>query len=395
MLAPENSKNEAEDLLFIGDTETGAVGYRLTGFLAPDPVICARIAGETYLAASSLEYGRAKKQATADHVLSFEELEVNRLAREMKDGSRALAAAVAGLLAEKGSDAVVVPPTFGVAYADELRSRGVTVTPAQSVFDALRRVKSDEEVSYIEETQRAVEDSCYRAVTVLRESEVAEDGTLVWGGATLTSELLRAEIEAVLLQADCTTRGTITAGGAQAADPHEVGHGPLRAGETIILDIFPVNKRTRYYADMTRTFVKGEPKDPELTRMYETVLASQEAALAMIRAGVNGRDVHLKVSEILHEAGYETAHHDQKPGSPLETGFIHSTGHGLGLEIHESPRVSLANEELLPGDVVTIEPGVYYPEYGGVRIEDLVVVTEDGCRNLTRFPKSGTDFVIE
>jgi len=160
----------------------------------------------------------------------------------------------------------------------------------------------------------------------------------------------------------------------------------VKAGESIIVDIFPVDKTSRYYADMTRTFVKGEP-DEELQRMYDAVLESQEAALDMIQAGINGRDVHNKVAEVLHDAGYKTNVHDQKPGEPLREGFMHGTGHGVGLEIHEAPRISLADEKLIPGDVVSVEPGVYDPKIGGVRIEDLVVVTEDGCRNLTNFPK--------
>jgi Xaa-Pro aminopeptidase len=137
---------------------------------------------------------------------------------------------------------------------------------------------------------------------------------------------------------------------------------------------------------MTRTFVKGEPNEG-LQEMYDAVLESQEAALSMIRAGVNGRDVHRKVAEVLHEAGYKTNVHDQEEGKPLTEGFFHGTGHGVGLEIHEAPRVSLADEELIPGDVISVEPGVYDPKVGGVRIEDLVVVTEEGCRNLTKFPK--------
>jgi Xaa-Pro aminopeptidase len=147
-----------------------------------------------------------------------------------------------------------------------------------------------------------------------------------------------------------------------------------------------MDKSSRYYADMTRTVVKGEPV-PELERMYEAVLEGQEAALAMIRAGVNGGDVHRKVSDILHEAGYKTIIHDQRPGEPLGEGFIHGTGHGVGLEVHEGPRVSVVDEELKAGDVVTVEPGLYDPELGGLRIEDLVVVTQDGNRNLTDFPK--------
>ena len=382
-------ENNAEPtLLVIGAPEHDAAAYHLTGFLAPDPVVTLRVKDKKYLAVSSMEYGRAKREARADEVLSFDELRVVELARELKSGSRALAAATAGLLEEVGTthSPVAVPPSLGVIYADELRARGLAVTPDAKLFANLRRAKTEEEISYIEETQRAVEVACAHAVGILKESEVAGDGTLLYGGETLTSERLRYEIDSELLRRGCAADGTIVAGGFQAADPHERGHGPLKAKEPIILDIFPVDKASRYYADMTRTFVKGEPSE-ELQKMHDAVLESQEAALGMIQAGVNGRDVHEKVSDILHERGYKTSKHDQKPGEPLTEGFIHGTGHGVGLEIHEAPRVSAADEELVPGDVVTVEPGLYEPGVGGVRIEDLAVVTESGCRNLTGFPK--------
>ena len=377
-----------QTLLVIGAPEHDAAAYHLSGFLAPDPVICLRVVGKVYLAVSSMEYGRAKREARVDEVLSFDELGFVQLARELQSGGRALAATAAGLLEKLGAatSPVAVPPSLGVLYADELRARGLAVTPDAKLFADLRRAKTEEEISYIERTQRAVESACARAVGILEEASVGENGTLLYGGEVLTSERLRSEIDVELLRRGYAADGTITASGAQAADPHERGHGPLRTGQSIILDIFPVDKASRYYADMTRTFVKGEPS-PELQRMYDAVFKGQEAALSMIRAGVNGRDVHKKVSDILHQAGYKTLVHDQKPGEPLQEGFIHGTGHGVGLEIHEAPRVSIANEELIPGDVVTVEPGLYDPEVGSVRIEDLVVVTEDGCHNLTNFPK--------
>jgi Xaa-Pro aminopeptidase len=383
-----DGNQDPQTLLVIGAPEHNAAAYRLSGFLAPDPVIYVRVANKGYLAVSSMEYGRAKREARAEEVISFDELDVMNLARELKSGGRALAAAAAGLLERLGAthSPVAVPPDLGVIYADELRARGLTVSPEARLFANLRRAKTEEEISYIERTQRAVEEACARAVGILKESKVAEYNTLMYEGEPLTSERLRSEIDVELLRRGCSADGTIAAGGPQAADPHERGHGPLKAGEAIILDIFPVDKTSRYYADMTRTFVKGEP-DPQLEKMYNAVLESQEVALGMIRAGVNGRDVHTKVSDILHEAGYKTLIHDQKEGEPLQEGFIHGTGHGVGLEIHEAPRLSIVDEELISGDVVTVEPGLYYPQIGGVRIEDLVVVTEDGCRNLTRFPK--------
>jgi Xaa-Pro aminopeptidase len=382
------SKDEGQNLLVIGAPEHDADAYHLSGFLAPDAVICLRVAGKRYLAVSSLEYGRAAKEAPVDELLSHEELEIIDLARELKSSAKAYAAAVANLLDEIGASnsPIVVPANFGLVYADELRARGITLTPDGKLFDSLRRAKTEEEISSIEKTQNAVEAACAHAVEILEESGIEGDGILEWRGAPLTSELLRAEIEIELLRRGCAAEGTIVAGGPQAADPHERGHGPLKAGEAIIVDIFPVDISTRYYSDMTRTFVKGEPNEG-LQEMYDTVLESQEAALSMIRAGVNGRDVHRKVADVLHEAGYKTNVHDQEEGKPLTEGFFHGTGHGVGLEIHEAPRVSLADEELIPGDVISVEPGVYDPKVGGVRIEDLVVVTEDGCRNLTTFPK--------
>jgi Xaa-Pro aminopeptidase len=381
-------KDEGQNLLVIGAPENDADAYHLSGFLAPDSVICLRVAGKTYLVVSSLEYGRAEKEASVDRLLSHEELEIMRLARELKSGAKAYAAAVANLLDELGAHGspIVVPADFAIVYADELRARGVTLTPDGKLFDGLRRAKTEEEISHIRKTQSAVEAACTHAVVILEGTGIRDDGTLEWGGETLTSEKLRGEIDVELLKRGCATDGTIVAGGPQGADPHERGHGPLKAGESIIVDIFPVDLSTRYYSDMTRTFVKGEPNDG-LQEMYHAVLESQEAALSMIKAGINGKDVHNKVAEVLHEAGYKTNVHDQEEGKPLTKGFFHGTGHGVGLEIHEAPRVSIADDELIPGDVISVEPGVYDPEVGGVRIEDLVVVTEDGCRNLTSFPK--------
>lgn len=381
--------NDERTLLVISAPQHDAAAYHLSGFPAPDPVICLRAGGKKYLAVSALEYGRAEKEAPVHELVSFDELELVKLAEELKSGSRAFAAAAANLIKRAGAEGspIAVPPHFGVAYADELRARRLRVEPDGRLFSELRRVKTEEEVSHIEEAQGAVEEACAHAVGILEEAGISGDGTLIWRGETLTSEILRSEIDVELLRRGCTADdGTITAGGPQAADPHESGSGPLRAGEAIILDIFPRNQRSRYYADMTRTFVKGEPGEG-LQEMYDAVLEAQETALSMIRAGVNGRDVHDKVSEILHERGYKTGKHDQKPGEPLTEGFFHGTGHGVGLEVHEAPRISTADEKLKSGDVVTVEPGLYEPGVGGIRIEDLVVVTQDGCRNLTNFPK--------
>ena len=221
-------KDEGQNLLVIGAPEHDADAYHLSGFLAPDAVICLRVAGKRYLAVSSLEYGRAAKSATVDELLSHEELDIIGLARQLKSGARAYGAAVANLLEELGASnsPVVVPAHFGVAYADELRARGVTITPDGKLFDGLRRAKSEEEISNIEKTQRAVEAAYAHCVRILEEAEIGEDDVLDWRSETLTSELLRAEIDVELLRRGCAANGTIVAGGPQAADPHERATAP-------------------------------------------------------------------------------------------------------------------------------------------------------------------------
>jgi Xaa-Pro aminopeptidase len=216
-----------------------------------------------------------------------------------------------------------------------------------------------------------------RAIEILAESEDLH-GVLHFGGIPLTSERLRAEIEVALTREGMDTSASpIVAGGPGAADPHWLGSGPLRPGEAIVLDVFPRSKANRYWADMTRTVAKGDPGEL-VRRMYAAVLRAQEAALAEIRAGANGRDVHAAVQAVFAEEGFAG---EDGPR------YIHGTGHGVGLEIHEGPALTSMDVELREGDVVTVEPGLYDPAVGAVRIEDLVVVTQDGCRNLTRFPK--------
>jgi Xaa-Pro aminopeptidase len=221
-----------------------------------------------------------------------------------------------------------------------------------------------------------------RAEELLAAADV-DDGTLVYENEPLTSERVKQEIEIELLRHGCALDETIVACGADAADPHDRGSGPLEADEAIIIDIFPRSKETGYYADMTRTFCVGEPSET-IAEWYDLTLEAQEAALDAIEAGVTGSEVHDAVCDVYEEAGLPTLRADET----TETGFIHTTGHGVGLDIHEFPRVSEQDNELEAGHVVTVEPGLYDPEVGGVRIEDIVVVTEDGHENLTDYEKS-------
>ena len=212
---------------------------------------------------------------------------------------------------------------------------------------------------------------------------------LIVDGVVLTAERVRAIVEGALLDRGCLAESTIIAPGKQAADPHMSGTGPIHANEAVVMDIFPQHKETRYFADMTRTVSKGAPP-PEIAKMYEVVRRAQDAGIKALRPGVTGREVHELVEDVIFEAGYDTLRAGQKhdPNDPVTRGFIHGTGHGVGLEIHEAPGVGRAGTSPLEiGDVVTVEPGIYDPAIGGVRLEDMLVVTADGSRNLTRAPR--------
>jgi Xaa-Pro aminopeptidase len=201
---------------------------------------------------------------------------------------------------------------------------------------------------------------------------------------------VRAIVERTLLELGCAAESTIIAPGTQAADPHQIGTGTLRAGEAIVMDIFPQHKATRYWADMTRTVSKGAPP-AEIVRMYDVVKRAQDAGIAALRPGILGTAVHEIVEDVIYQAGYETLRegHKRNAADPVTRGLIHGTGHGVGLEIHEPPNLGRTggNKVLEVGDVVTVEPGIYDPDVGGVRLEDMLVITPSGARDLTRAPR--------
>src|SRR5437667_72726 len=202
---------------------------------------------------------------------------------------------------------------------------------------------------------------------------------LKWSGKTVTSEIQRAEIDSAILRAGGVPTNTIVAGGDQACDPHERGFGPLRADSLIILDIFPRDGKTGYWGDMTRTVVRGRASEQQ-RKLWEAVKAGQALALKRIKAGVDGMSIHKAITELFDRRGFPTEVRNGR-----RVGVFHGTGHGLGLEIHEYPR--LQKVTLKAGQCLTVEPGLYYPGIGGARIEDVVIVEKDGCRILSKFPK--------
>jgi len=218
-----------------------------------------------------------------------------------------------------------------------------------------------------------------RGMEILKASKPGTGKKLKWSGKTLTSETVRAEIDSAILRAGGVPTNTIVAGGDQACDPHERGFGPLRADSLIILDIFPRDGKTGYWGDMTRTVVRGRASEQQ-RKLWEAVKAGQTLALKRIKAGVDGMSIHQAITELFERRGFPTEVRNGR-----RVGFFHGTGHGLGLEIHEYPR--LQKVVLKAGQCLTVEPGLYYPGIGGARIEDVVIVEKTGCRILSRFPK--------
>jgi Xaa-Pro aminopeptidase len=360
---------------------TEADQYYLSGFDAPDPFLTLYDGAIRLFFARSLEFGRAKREADADTVERAVDFDYQALREEY--GDEADDRVKAAFLNRYDVEAVAVPPEFPVSTADGLREQGIDVhvDDDQTVME-IRSRKTDTEIEYVRDAQRANEAAMRAAEQLLSEATV-EDGTLHHGDEVLTSERVKEEIEITLLRHGCGLDETIVACGRDAADPHDRGSGPLAAGEPIIVDIFPRNKATKYHADMTRTFCVGDP-DETVREWYDLTAEAHGAALAAVEPGATGADVHEAAATVYEDAGLPTLRSDPS----TETGFIHSTGHGVGLDVHELPQVSPAGGELRPGHVITIEPGLYDPEVGGIRLEDLVVVTEDGYENLTDYPMS-------
>jgi Xaa-Pro aminopeptidase len=373
-------ENDIDGYLIDADSENSDQ-YYLSGFNAPDPYLTL-YNGEVHLFFSrSLEYGRAKKEARAASVQRGSDFDFEALLEEYEP-REAQARVVERFLADHDVDSVGTPPRFPLQTADMLRERGIDVIPDdESIITEIRSIKTDEEVENLRAAQHANEAAMAAAEELITAAEIADDDTLVYEGDPLTSERVKEEIEVTLLRHGCGLDEAIVACGSDAADPHDRGSGPLSAHESIIVDIFPWDKASKYHADMTRTFCRGEPADETVREWYDLTQEAKEAALSAVEAGATGEEVHAAACDVYEEAGEPTLRTDPT----TEVGFIHSTGHGLGLDVHEQPGVAPNTGELEPGHVITIEPGLYDPDVGGVRIEDFVVVTEDGYENLVDY----------
>ena len=364
--------------LIIESSETDSNLYYATKFTAPDPFIFLKIGDEQIMIMSDLEVDRAKEQARVDTVLSYASYEGKARKQGIPDPKTI--DVLHELLGERGIKVLVVPSYFGIRYALLLKDKGYHIEVKSDPFFEERINKSQEEVSYITDALRYSEDAIDKAIGFIRSTEI-KGGYLYSGGKQVTSEDIKKLMVLYLMEHGFIAQHTIVSCGEDTASPHNEGSGLLKSNTPIIIDLFPRSVTNRYYADITRTVVKGIATK-EVKNMYEAVRSAQELAMSLLKNGVNGRDVHEALLQHFKDLGYESGEIDGRM-----QGFFHGTGHGVGLDVHEPPRISKKAETLYTGNVVTVEPGLYYSGVGGIRLEDMVVIQESGVINLTNYPR--------
>jgi len=371
------------DVLIYGDTIRSPELRHEIPLTIPDGFLYAEHGGRRYVAVSGLEVPRLREvdslQILSWDQLGWEELLAEGVGRE--ELYLHIAERACGVI---GLRSAIVPAAFPLELADHLRASGLDLTPDRPAFAERRRVKNDAEIEGIRRAQRAAEAAMDAARELLRRAQT--DGErLVVDGEPLTSEWLKRVIGDVFSAHDVAADELIVSHGPQSAVGHELGFGPIAPREPIVIDIWPRDRETSCFADMTRTFCVGEPPE-ELAEMHRLVKQALDEAIAKVAAGVSGHAVFRGTCELFQQHGYRTQL-TKDMGEVLEEGFIHGLGHGVGLEVHEEPGLGLAEGgPLVAGDVVTVEPGLYRPGFGGCRLEDLLLVTDDGAENLTSYP---------
>jgi Xaa-Pro aminopeptidase len=366
-------------ILLVSASEGDSNMLYAAGFFVPDPFIFFQHRKKSYVVMSDLEIDRAEKQARVDRVLSLS-LYQKKL-RKMGIASPAMIDVLVLLFRERGIRSLIVPANFSALLTDQLRGKGFTVQIKRDPFFAARETKNADEVRHITESLRVAKLGLEAGIRALKRTKIGRDGYLYLNGSRLTSEILKTAVNTTIMAQGWLPSHTIIASGNQCVDPHHEGTGPIKAHTSIIFDIFPRSQKNGYFGDLSRTVVRGRASD-KLKEIYATVQAGQQIGFDMIRDGVNGREVHLNILDLFAARGFPTGRINGRM-----QGFFHGTGHGLGLDIHEPPRIAPVEATLRTGHVVTVEPGLYYLGVGGVRLEDVVLVTEKGNRNLTDCPQ--------
>ncbi|MDD1687765.1 Xaa-Pro peptidase family protein [Methanoregula sp.] len=360
-------KSGADTYVMYASSRDADMRY-LTRFTTSDPFVYVKKAGEKgTIIISQMEVGRASRESPCA-VMTRAEAGLPEILKKEKDPLRATATMIAGQAGKK----ILVPPQFPVGLARALEKH-CTVSVDTGTVLSMRAKKTKTEITALRHVQKVTETAMDLGISLIRKS-TAKKGVLYTKGKPLTAEDVRFVMHSHLLSCGCTAVDTIVSCGKDTAIPHMTGTGPLLADEPIIIDLFPMEEASGYYADMTRTVVKGEPSD-EIREMYNALCGAKQLAFSLIKPKVSGADVYQAVVDYFAERGYES---DTR-------GFIHNLGHGVGLHIHEMPTVGPAGKALIAGNVITVEPGLYYPGTGGVRLEDIGVVTARGFDNFTNY----------
>ncbi|MDD5672261.1 MAG: Xaa-Pro peptidase family protein [Candidatus Omnitrophica bacterium] len=375
-MSPNTRHPNNRSKLIIATSEEDADLYYATRFLAPDSFLFVQVRGKKYLILNELEIDRARKEARVDKCFSLTQLRAEHLPKK----PLTYIELVAAFLKKQRAKNLLVPENFPIKYADSLRQRGFKIEYAPGLFFESRAVKTPAEIKAIAKAIRHTEAAVRLAIDTIRKTTIRK-GRLYLRGKCLTSEAIKKLIRMKLMEDGYLANRLIVACGIQGIDPHCEGYGPLRAHQPIVMDVFPQSIKSRYHADLTRTIVRGKAS-PKIKKMYAAVKEAQGIAFRMIRAGMDGSKIHGAIQRRFLELGFATGMQQGRM-----QGFFHGTGHGLGLAVHESPRIGSVKQILRTGNVVTVEPGLYYKDAGGVRLEDVVVVTQKGCRHLTHLAK--------
>jgi Xaa-Pro aminopeptidase len=373
----------ARDVLIFADSVSSPEMRHEVPVVIPDPFLYAEKDGKRYVVSAAFEVDRVKEigiEASPWEHYGYDELIATGLPREEIVWKHVNLNACR----ELGITDAVVPRSFPTLAADHLRENGITLEPDHKFFADRRRVKNEAELEGIRKAQKAAEAAMGAARDLIFRAEPS-NGEVQVDGETLTSERLKATIRRVFSEHGVSGDDFIVSHGAQTAIGHELGHGPIAPNEPIVIDLWPKDPDSACYADMTRTYVVGEAPE-ELVKYHGLVKEALDQSFAATKAGVAGSAVYTLVCELFEEHGQKTSL-SKAPGEVLDEGFFHGLGHGVGLEVHEAPSLGRGGTgDLVAGDVVTLEPGLYRPGFGGCRLEDLILVTENGAENLTDFP---------
>jgi Xaa-Pro aminopeptidase len=374
---------ESKAKIMAGIPSINAGLYRRIRFSVGDPVAFILLHNESVLILRDIEMERARQKAAADRVACPADFTPE--GGLSGDRETATAQAAAECLRRAGVTRVTGDRSLPLIFAEMIQRAGIVVDCDLEMGVIERRSKDAAEIQCLRESQRITEGAIKLACELIANAEAREDGILMHQGEPLTSERVRAAVDVWLLEQGFSNPIAIIAGGSDGADCHNLGSGELRTGQPVIVDIFPRSRATGYNGDCTRTVVHGVIPD-ELIRMNAAVVAAKAAGIAAIRPGVTGEEVHRAVAATIEEHGYSMGL-PAANAPPSYCAMTHGTGHGVGLEVHEPPLLDFKGPELVIGDVVTVEPGVYSQALGGVRVEDMVVVTPDGCENLNHQPE--------